>query len=246
DSEAEEHSIIINETAVKELGYENPIGRKLIDPGSNEIFTIIGVVKDFHYNSLRDEISPIIIFHPSIWWKEFMVIRIQPENVAGTLGFIKEKWSDLAGNQPFEYFFMDTYFDNLHRSELRAGKFFTIFAILAIFLACLGLFGLAAYTTQQKTKEIGVRKVLGASVSSIVINLIRQFTKWVILANIIAWPLGYFIMKNWLQNFAYRIDLNPSYFILSGFITLLIAITTVSYLTINAANRNPIKSLKYE
>ena len=141
---------------------------------------------------------------------------------------------------------MDTYFDNLHQSELRAGQFFTIFAVLAIFIACLGLFGLAAYTTQQKTKEIGVRKVLGASVSSIVIKLLRQFTKWVILANIIAWPLGYFIMKNWLQNFAYRIDLNPSYFILSGFITLLIAIITVSYLTINAANRNPIKSLKYE
>jgi len=246
DNEAEEHSIIINEAAVKELGYENPVGRKLIEPGSDEVLTIIGVVKDFHYNSLRDEISPIIIFHPSLWWKEFMVIRIQPENVAGTLGFIKEKWSDLAGNQPFEYFFMDTYFDNLHQSELRAGQFFTIFAVLAIFIACLGLFGLAAFTTQQKTKEIGVRKVLGASVSNIVINLIRQFTKWVILANIIALPLGYFIMNNWLQNFAYRIDLNPGYFVLSGLITLLIAIMTVSYLTINAANRNPINSLKYE
>ena len=246
DSEAEENSIIINETAVKKLGYDNPVGRKLFEPGSDEGLTIIGVVKDFHFNSLLEEISPLILYHPSLWYKEFMVIRIQPENVAGTLGFIKDKWSDLAGNQPFEYFFMDTYFDDLHKSELRAGQFFTIFAILAIFIACLGLFGLAAFTTQQKTTEIGVRKVLGASVTSIVMILLRQFTKWVILANIIAWPLGYFIMKNWLQNFAYRIDLNVVYFILSGLITLLIAITTVSYLAIYAANRNPIKSLKYE
>jgi len=125
-------------------------------------------------------------------------------------------------------------------------KFFTIFASLAIFIACLGLFGLAAFTAEQKTKEIGVRKVLGASVPSIVSILLKQFTRWVIFANIIAWPIGYYIMKSWLQTFAYRIDLNISYFILAGLITLLIAVTTVSYLAINAANKNPIRALKYE
>jgi putative ABC transport system permease protein len=246
NNEADENSIIINETAVKKLGYENPVGRKLIEPGSDIELTIIGVVKDFHNGSLLEEISPLIIFHPSQWYKEFMVVRIQPENVAGTMDFLKEKWSELAGNQPFEYFFLDSYFDNLHRSEQRVGQFFTIFALLAIFIACLGLFGLAAFTAEQKTKEIGVRKVLGASVSSIVFILLGQFTKWVLLANIIAWPIGYYIMKTWLQNFAYRIDLSIGYFLLSGSIILLIAIMTVSYLSVSAANRNPIKALKYE
>jgi len=244
--ESDKSSIIINETAVKKLGYEDPLGRKIFEPGSYEELTVIGVVKDFHYNSLLEEISPIIIFHPSIWRKEFVAIRVQPENVAGTIEFVKDEWNKLAGNQPFNYFFMDSYFDNLHKSEQRTGKFFTIFASLAIFIACLGLFGLAAFTAEQKTKEIGVRKVLGASVPNIVSILLKQFTLWVVLANVIAWPVGYYIMKSWLQNFAYRIDLNLGYFILSGLITLLIALFTVSYLAFNAANKNPMLALKYE
>ena len=245
-NESDKSSILINETAVKKLGYEDPIGKKILEPGSNEELTIIGIVKDFHYNSLLEEISPIIIFHPSVWWKEFIAIRIQPENVAGTIEFVKDEWVKLAGNQPFNYFFMDSYFDNLHKAEQRTGKFFTIFASLTIFIACLGLFGLAAFTAEQKTKEIGVRKVLGASVPSIVSILLKQFTLWVVLANVIAWPVGYYIMKSWLQNFAYRIDLNLGYFILSGSITLLIALFTVSYLAFNAANKNPVLALKYE
>jgi len=244
--ESDKSAIIINETAVKELGYENPIGRIILEPGSNEKLTIIGVVKDFHNNSLRDEITSMMIFHPDVWYKELMAVRINTKDVSGTIKMLEENWHKLAGDQPFEYFFMDTYFDNLHKSEQRTGNFFTIFASLAIFIACLGLFGLAAFTAEQKTKEIGVRKVLGASVPSIVSILLRQFTKWVVLANIIAWPIGYYIMKSWLQTFAYRIDLNISYFILAGLITLLIAVTTVSYLAINAANKNPIRALKYE
>ncbi len=244
--ESDKSAIIINEVAVKELGYENPIGRIILEPGSNEKLTIIGVVKDFHNNSLRDEISPVMIFHPDVWYKELMAVRINTRDVAATIKMLEENWHKLAGDQPFEYFFMDTYFDNLHKAELQIGKFFTIFAALAIFIACLGLFGLAAFTAEQKTKEIGVRKVLGASVPSIVSILLKQFTKWVIFANIIAWPIGYYIMKNWLQNFAYHIDLKVEYFLLSGFITLLIAVTTVSYLAISAANRNPVRALKYE
>ena len=141
---------------------------------------------------------------------------------------------------------MDSYFDNLHKSEIITSKFFSIFAAIAIFIACLGLFGLAAFTAAQKTKEIGVRKVLGASIPSIVSILLKQFTRWVVLANIIAWPIGYLLMKNWLQNFAFRIGLNVGYFILSGTITLLIAIATVGYLAINAANKNPVEALKNE
>jgi putative ABC transport system permease protein len=244
--ESDKSAIIINEAAVKELGYENPIGRIILEPGSSEKLTIIGVVKDFHNNSLRDEISPMMIFHPDVWYKELMAVRINTEDVAATIKMLEENWHKLAGEQPFEYFFMDSYFDNLHKAELQTGQFFTIFAALAIFIACLGLFGLAAFTAEQKTKEIGVRKVLGASVPSIVSILLKQFTRWVVLANVIAWPIGYYIMKNWLQNFAYRIDLSVIYFLSAGLITLLIAVATVSYLAINAANKNPVKALKYE
>ncbi len=187
-----------------------------------------------------------MMLHPGLYWNHYMAVRIQPQNVATTLDFIENKWNEFTGNQPFEYFFMDSYFENLHKSEKQTGQFFTIFAALAIFIACLGLFGLAAFTAEQKTKEIGVRKVLGASVPNIVSILLTQFTRWVVFANIIAWPIGYFIMKSWLQNFAYHIDLKFSYFLLSGIITLLIAVTTVSYLAINAANKNPVKALNYE
>jgi len=244
--DSDKSAVIINETAAHKLGYEDPIGKMIIEPGSNEQLEIIGVAKDFHYNSLRDEITPMMIFHPDIWYKELMAVRIQTENVAATIKILKENWHQLAGEQPFEYFFMDSYFDDLHRSEIMTSKFFTIFATLAIFIACLGLFGLAAFTAEQKTKEIGVRKVLGASVPSIVSILLKQFTLWVVLANIIAWPVGYYIMKNWLQNFAYRIDLSVIYFFSAGLLTLLIAVATVSYLAINAANKNPVKALKYE
>jgi len=244
--ESDKSAIIINEAAVKELGYENPIGRVILEPGSNKKLIVIGVVKDFHNNSLRDEISPMMIFHPSVWYKELMAVRINAEDVAATIKMLEENWHKLAGDQPFEYFFMDSYFDNLHEAEKRTGQFFTIFAALTIFIACLGLFGLAAFTAEQKTKEIGVRKVLGASVPSIVSILLKQFTRWIVFANIIAWPIGYYIMKSWLQNFAYRIELNVSYFILSGLITLIIAVATVSYLAINAASKNPVQALNYE
>ena len=244
--ESDKSAIIINEAAVKELGYENPIGRTILEPGSNEKLMIIGVVKDFHNNSLRDEISPMMIFHPDVWYKELMAVRINTEDVSATIKMLEDNWHKLAGEQPFEYFFMDSYFDNLHKSEIITSKFFSIFAAIAIFIACLGLFGLAAFTAAQKTKEIGVRKVLGASIPSIVSILLKQFTRWVVLANIIAWPIGYLLMKNWLQNFAFRIGLNVGYFILSGTITLLIAIATVGYLAINAANKNPVEALKNE
>jgi len=221
ESQSESNCVVVNAAAVKRLGFTDPIGQKILVPNSEDELEIIGIVEDFHISSLQ-------------------------QNVSATLEFIETKWNEFSGDQPFEYFFMDSFFDNLHKSEQRTGQFFTIFAALAIFIACLGLFGLAAFTAEQKTKEIGVRKVLGASIPSIVSILLKQFTKWVIFANIIAWPIGYFIMKSWLQNFAYHIDLKFEYFVLSGLITLLIAVSTVSYLAINAANKNPIRALKYE
>jgi putative ABC transport system permease protein len=243
---SDSNNVVVNATAVKRMGFTDAIGKKILVPNSEEGLIIIGVVEDFHISSLHKEIEPIILLHPGLAWDHYLAVRIQPQNVSATLEFIKAKWNEFTGDQPFEYFFMDSYFDSLHKSDQRTEQFFTIFAALAIFIACLGLFGLAAFTAEQKTKEIGVRKVLGASVLSIVSILLKQFTKWVLLANIIAWPIGYFIMKSWLQNFAYHIDLKIGYFILSGLITLLIAITTVSYLAVNAANKNPVKALNYE
>jgi len=186
------------------------------------------------------------MLHPGSGWDHYLAVRIQPQNVSAILEFIEEKWNEFTGDQPFEYFFMDSFFDSLYRSDQQTEQFFTIFAALAIFIACLGLFGLAAFTAEQKTKEIGVRRVLGASVTCIVSILLKQFTRWVVLANLIAWPIGYYIMKSWLQNFAYHIDLKVGHFLLSGIITLLIAVIPVSYLAINAANKNPVKALKYE
>ncbi|MDA3813950.1 MAG: ABC transporter permease [Candidatus Cloacimonetes bacterium] len=243
---SDDNSIVVNATAVKRMGFTDAIGKKILEPNSEDELTIIGVVEDFHISSLHKEIAPLILLQPGSAYDRYLAVRIRPQNVAATLEFIEAKWNEFSGDQPFEYFFMDSFFDNLHKSEQRTGQFFTIFAALAIFIACLGLFGLAAFTAEQKTKEIGVRKVLGASVASIVSILLKQFTKWVVLANIIAWPIGYFIMKSWLQNFAYHIDLKIEYFILSGLITLLIAIATVSYLAVNAANKNPVKALNYE
>ncbi len=246
DIHSDSNSVVVNVAAVKRLGFTDAIGQKILVPNSESELEIIGIVEDFHISSLHQKINPSILLHPGSAYDHYLAVRIQPQNVAATLEFIEAKWSEFSGDQPFEYFFMDSFFDNLHKSEQRTGQFFTIFAALAIFIACLGLFGLAAFTAEQKTKEIGVRKVLGASVPSIVSILLKQFTKWVIFANIIAWPIGYYIMKNWLQNFAYHIDLKVEYFLLSGFITLLIAVTTVSYLAISAANRNPVEALKYE
>ena len=243
---SDKDNVVINATAVKRMGFTDAIGKKILVPNSEEGLTIIGVVEDFHISSLHKEIEPIILLHPGSAYDRYLAVRIQPQNVAATLEFIEAKWNEFSGDQPLEYFFMDSFFNNLHSSEQRIGQFFTIFAALAIFIACLGLFGLAAFTAEQKNKEIGIRKVLGASTSSIVSILLKQFTRWVLLANIIAWPIGYFIMKIWLQNFAYHIDMKVEYFLLSGLITLLIATTTVSYLAINAASKNPVNALNYK
>jgi len=246
DIHSDNDNVVINAAAAKRLGFTDPIGQKILVPSSDSELVIIGVVEDFHISSLHQKIEPSILLYPGSAYDHYLVVRFQPQNLSATLSYIEAKWNDFSGDQPFEYFFMDSFFDNLHKSEQQTGQFFTMFAALAIFIACLGLFGLAAFTAEQKTKEIGVRKVLGASAPSIVSILLKQFTKWVVFANIIAWPIGYFIMKSWLQNFAYHINLKIGYFLLSGIITLFIAVITVSYLAINAANKNPIQALKYE
>ena len=241
-------AIILNEKAVKQLGYgDNPIGEKIyMMKGGGEFttYTIIGVVKDFNYESLRQDIGALcLLLGNNAGYAAFRF------NAAATTTILKEaeaKWKSLARGMPFSYRFMDESFDEMYKSEQRVGIIALCFSALAIIVACLGLFGLAAFLAEQKTKEIGIRKVLGASVQSIFLMLSKEFVKWVIIANIIAWPVAYYFMNNWLQDFAYRIEISWWFFIAAGSIVLLIALATVSFQAVKAATANPVKSLRYE
>lgn len=244
-----DQAILVNETAVKQFNWEYPIGKKIevITGNDNRIFlNVVGVVKDFHFESLHKKIEPIIISNTSYYDFNVLCIKLDPANMKQTLKFIEEKWSKIAPNFPFDYFFLDVSFDYQYREDVRLSKIFSYFTFLAIFIACLGLFGLASYTMEQKTKEIGIRKVLGASVTKVIFLLSKEFLRWIILANLIAWPVAYLIMNKWLQNFAYQTNLGLDIFILSGATALLITLITVSYQSIKSALANPVESLKYE
>ena len=173
-------------------------------------------------------------------------LRIRQENIEETLKFIEEKWNEFCPTFPFEYTFLDDSLNEQYIAEQKIGRVFTYFSVLCIFIACLGLFGLASYTAEQRTKEISVRKVMGASVSNIVFILAKEFSIWVVVANIIAWPLAYLALQKWLQNFAYAVDQSFLVYILAGITALLIALITVSFRAIKAAQTNPADALKYE
>ena len=244
-------AVVINEAAVKTIGLKDPVGKYLIRLGSSpetgDKFKIIGITNDFNFESLHQKIEPLVIglYRPNDFGR-FVSLRFTPTSASSTIKHISSVWHKYAGSQAFEYAFFNDDFARLYASEQRTGQLFTIFSVLAIFIACLGLLGLAAYTAEQRTKEIGIRKVLGASVAEIIVMLTREFTKWVLIANIIALPVAYIFMKGWLENFAYRIGFNIWVFILAGLSALLIAVITVSYQAVKAAVANPVESLKYE
>ncbi len=244
-------AVMINETAARRMGMtpENAVGKRLIEIGvtSDETITrtIIGVVKDFHFESMHREIKPVVIFmQANRLWR--VSVRIRPENMPATIAFLQEKWQAFEPGYPWRYFFLDEDFGRLFQNEERQAKIFGNFTILAIVIACLGLFGLASFIAEQRTKEIGVRKVLGASVQGIVMLLSRDFTKLVGIAFLIAAPVAYFAMQHWLQDFVYRTELQPLIFILAGVLALLIAWLTVGYQAIKAALTNPVEALRYE
>ncbi len=251
---ADSSSVILNESAVRKFGFENPIGEKIYafnfsanrDKESEKVkgFTIVGVLKDFHFSSLKENISPLGLYLGSS--SGAMSLRIQTENIPELLAFVEEEWNKIADGQPFSYEFLDQKFDQTYQAEVRIGKITAIFTSLAIIIACLGLFALAAFTAEQRTKEIGVRKVLGASVSDVVFMLSKEFTKLVAVAFVIAVPLSWFLMNEWLTSFAYRIDIGLEVFLISGGLALVIALITISYQTIGAALLDPVKSLKTE
>ncbi|MGD8780174.1 MAG: ABC transporter permease [Ignavibacteria bacterium] len=242
-------AVVLNETAVSLLGYKDPVGKRLTFPGANEDedfhLNIIGVVKDFHFESLHHKINPLLITLER-QWPGFISMKINPVNVQETVAYANEVWAKYISDKPFEYFFADEDFARLYENEERTGRIFSSFSVLAIIIACLGLFGLATFITNQRKKEIGIRKTLGASIYSIVYLLSKQFSIWVILANLIAWPVAYYFMGQWLNNFEYRIDVNLLSFLIAAVLVFLIALITVAYQSIRAAMANPVDSIKYE
>ncbi len=239
----QQESILINEAMAKELGWNDPVGRK-IGFGQNQQ-TIIGVVKDFHFASMRFKIEPLVMFfNPNGGGN--LAIKFRTSQAAATMDFVQTAWQETYPNSPIEYRFFDEEFGQQYASDERFGRLVFSFTWLAIFIACLGLLGLSAFTAEQKIKEIGVRKVLGASVSGIVVLLSRQFTRLILLAMVVAMPLAYFMMDRWLSDFAYRVDINLLWFLVSAGAALLIAILTISLQSVRAALANPAKSLRYE
>ena len=243
--------LILNETAVKLLGLKEPLKETLYRPsfmpGDDHkaiAYHIVGVVKDFNFSSMHDKVGPLVIQeaedHGSI------AVRISPKNIPSLIQQVESKWNSMTPGQPFSYTFMDNDFNNIYNAEQRTGKLFITFAVFAIFIACLGLFGLVTYAAEQRTKEIGIRKVLGAKIGSIVAMLSKDFAKLVLIASVIAFPVAWWFMNRWLQSFAFRINISWWVFALAGLITITIAAITISFQAIKAAMANPVKSLRTE
>ena len=239
---------VLNETAVKKMELNMPIGKQIQLWGKEG--TIIGVTKDFHYGSFHKKIEPLIMTYPSIEeialsYREIS-FRIKANTGRESLAFIEKTWKSFFPSEPFNYHFFDDALNANYIAEQRMATLFKYSSILAIFIACLGLYGLTVFTIEQKIKDIGVYKVLGANISNIVYLLSKNYMLWILSANFIAWPITYYVMNKWLQNFAYRIELTVWPFLLSGLITLAIALITVSWQAVKAALANPVKSLQYE
>ncbi len=241
-------AVIINESTAKLLGYEDPVGKKIYngstDPTQRTAFTIIGVVRNFNYESLKSSIQPLSFFLKKS--RGLASFKVNTKNMAGLLKSVEAKWKTMVPGIPYSYRFLDESFNEMYKNEQRVGKIALIFSILAILIACLGLFGLAAFIAEQRTKEIGIRKVLGASVQGLVSLLSKDFIKLVLISFVIAAPLAWYFMNKWLQEFEYRISISWTIFLLAGLIALLIAIATISFQAIRAAIANPVKNLRSE
>jgi putative ABC transport system permease protein len=242
-------AVVINKKASEYFGIENPIGKKLRIWWTQKNLTIIGIIDNFHFESLHRNVRSMGYLLPEAIdsnRKPFLLVKISSEVTSDVISNIKRTWDSMSGGLPFEFTFLDDKVNNLYQNDNRAGRIVTLFSCLAIFVSCLGLFGLAAFVAEQRTKEIGVRKVLGAPLSNIMWLLTGQFVKWVIIASLIAWPVGYWVMNKWLEGFAFRSSLSIWIFLFSGLVALLIATLTVSSQVIRAALTNPVQCLKYE
>mgnify|MGYP001099283585 CR=1 FL=1 len=241
-------AFLINEAAVRAFGLSRPeqaLGKRLETGYGGRVNPVIGVTKDFHYRGLQSEVEPLVMEYMPDRFR-YLTLSVDISDLSATLSFVKTQWRTLFPENPFESFFLDTDFDNQYKAEEQMGCIFGIFTFLGLLIACLGLLGLASFSAASRTKEIGIRKVLGASVSGIVVMLSKQFAKWVVIANAIAWPLAYLAMDRWLQNFAYRTRISIWVFAEAAAVSLVIALLTVSYQSVKAAASDPIDSLRYE
>jgi len=241
-------AFLVNEATVRQFDFDPPIGQPLrfeVDGRVLKEGSIVGVVKDFHLTSLHEEIRPVMLnINPGSYAQ--LLLRLRPGDASATLASLENHWRTFAPDWPFEYAFLDQRLNQLYRAEHQLGELFGYFAVLAIFIACLGLFGLAAFTAERRTKEIGIRKALGASVPGLVVLLSRDFARLMLIAFVLAAPLAYFLMNRWLDDFAYRIEISFTIFLLAGLAALGVALLTVSYQAVAAALADPVKSLRYE
>ena len=243
------NSLIINESAMKQLGFKNPDSalNSFIMVG-NAQYQIIGILKDYHHESLKKEIKPIVFFFGYRWMSDigYYSIKVNTADLTSTISQIEKIWNQTYPEDNFEYFFLDDYFNKQYNTDRAFGRIFTLFTFLAVFIASIGLLGLAVYTANRRTKEIGIRKINGANISEIVAMLNRDFVKWVAIAFVIATPVAYFALHKWLESFAYKTELSWWIFALAGLLALGIALLTVSWQSWQAATRNPVEALRYE
>ena len=232
-------SILVNETAVKAMNMKNPVGKKLMDR------QIIGVIKDFHFRSLHRPIEPLVVRYKTENL-EHLLVKINSQGISQTIDFMRDTWQQLYPSIPFQFQFVDEQLDALYRSEQNIGQLATIFTGLAIFLSCLGLLGLSSFMALQRRKEFGIRKVIGANVVHLFLLLSKDFLTSVLLANLVAWPIAWYAMNIWLQNFTYRVQVHPLLFLLAGLLALFVAVFTISFQTIKVATCNPVESIRYE
>jgi putative ABC transport system permease protein len=255
-SKANQHTIVFNETAVRQLGYANPsdiINETIIwhESENNQVpKKVIGVVKDFNQTSFRNEVGPMVfalkkyLFAP--WAGEYYAFKIPASNIDQSISGIQQVWEKVFTDNPFDYFFLDDYFFNQYKSDQRFGRVFAVFSFLAMIIASLGLFGVSSYLILLRTKEIGVRKVLGSSSAGVVRLLTRDFMWWVFIAFVLACPIAAYLMNQWLQEFAFKIALSPWIFIAAGASCMTLALITVTWKSWHMANINPAEALKNE
>jgi len=243
DFPADVSNFIVNEAAVKAMGMKEPVGKQFRFAGQTG--TIIGVVKNYHFKSLRRELEPLVL-RLAPGWVNYMFVRLRPGHSADTVGFMETRWKKTVPGYPFEYAFTADLLDTLYAVDRRAGTILYGFTLLAVFIAALGLFGLASFTAEQRTREIGIRKAFGGSVVSVVLLLTKEFCKWVLAANLIAWPIAFFIVDRLLRVYAYRTSVGIGIFLLSGGLALVFAFLTVGYRSFRAALANPVEALRYE
>jgi putative ABC transport system permease protein len=238
-------AVLINEAAARKFGWSDAVGKTIARPDGSDPRRVVGVVRDFHFSSPHRLITPIIISYDEPRYRRNLFVRIRPENVPATLETLRETMGRFDPNRPFEYTFLDETYDRQYGAEEKLSTLFAVFTLLAIFIACLGLVGIASFSVERRKREIGIRKVLGASVPRIVLLLSRELALLSAVALLVAWPVAWLVMREWLEAFPLRTALDPLVFLAAGLLMLVIALATVSYHTVRAGRANPVEALRH-